>query len=94
VARVKGARYPAFVPGHVVFFSPATLQLTLQRAGFETLDSWAGDEVPWPAYFQLRPWTSVVKRLAKKVRVGSLYFGSMVMYARLPAATAGQESAR
>jgi 2-polyprenyl-3-methyl-5-hydroxy-6-metoxy-1,4-benzoquinol methylase len=84
VARIKGAKYPAFIPGHVTFFSLATLRRALNLAGFEILESWAGDEVPWLAHLKTQPWKRATIRLVKKLHVGPLYFASMVVYARLP----------
>ena len=86
LARIRGARYAAFYPGHVVFFSLATLREAVRRAGFEVVRSWAGDEIPWTDYLRLRPWKSVLIRMAKKLHIGPLYMASMVLYARVPAA--------
>ncbi len=82
VARIAGARYTgAFIPGHVSYFSPATLRRALSLTGFAIRQVWAGDEVPWLQYLRLRPLTKIPKRILKKLRLGNRTMGSIVVYA-------------
>lgn len=71
-ARLRGARYAGFIPGH--------------KAGFEFLRCWAGDEVPVSQYFKHLPAKTALSRMAKKLRFGPLFMGSFVLYARVPRA--------
>lgn len=54
-ARVRGAKYAGYLPGHVVFFSPKTLKLAVEKTGFEFLQCWAGDEIPASRYLEIFP---------------------------------------
>lgn len=42
--RLRGARWGYYMPGHVVFFSPATLSRLLREEGFEVLRVFRGDD--------------------------------------------------
>jgi SAM-dependent methyltransferase len=82
-ARLRGASYRGFIPGHVTFFGPRSLRVALKRTGFDLIKIYAGDEIPVRQYSRLRPLAVIPRRLAKKLHFGDLCFGSFVAYARL-----------
>ena len=80
-ARLCGASYRGFIPGHVAFFGPRSLRVALKRTGFGLVKIYAGDEIPLSQYARLRPPAVIPRRLAKKLHFGDLCFGSVVAYA-------------
>jgi len=96
-ARLSGARWEYFLPGHVHYFTRATLARAARRAGLDVETIYSGDELgaraKWERemlrrgsapYRMLRGAVASTKHTLRRARIGGLTLGGMVLYARRP----------
>ncbi len=94
-SKVLGKKFSYYLPGHVVYFSPATLTRMLRQAGFGKFHQFAGDAIPYSDRIRsiiLSEHTSKekVKRvtlwtayyIARKIVFNRPILGSITIYAK------------
>jgi 2-polyprenyl-3-methyl-5-hydroxy-6-metoxy-1,4-benzoquinol methylase len=96
-ARLSGSDWEYYLPGHIHYFTRDTLASLVREAGLVPERLYHGDEMGVLAKWRkemvlegprlIRAWRAAaasVKHLARRVSVGGVSLGGMVMYARRP----------